>query len=147
MKVWDDLSPNFGGLGVGTGSTGADTVDQINGTNVLTLTFNSSVTLTGVATLFDGAHTPFGSGNPLTSGFLLNGSYVSFANANDNSLDLTGTVFTFAEDGSADPQFYVSGLAFTSATPLPGALPLFAGGLGVVGFLARRKKQKVLAAA
>jgi hypothetical protein len=34
-----------------------------------------------------------------------------------------------------------------SATPLPAALPLFAGGLGMVGFLARRKKQKALAAA
>ena len=30
----------------------------------------------------------------------------------------------------------------TSATPLPAALPLFAGGLGVIGLLARRKKRK-----
>lgn len=30
-----------------------------------------------------------------------------------------------------------------AATPLPAALPLFAGGLGVIGFLARRRKQKV----
>jgi hypothetical protein len=29
-----------------------------------------------------------------------------------------------------------------STTPLPAALPMFAGGLGMVGFLARRKKQK-----
>jgi hypothetical protein len=28
-----------------------------------------------------------------------------------------------------------------TATPLPGALPLFAGGLGMVGFLARRRKR------
>jgi hypothetical protein len=34
-----------------------------------------------------------------------------------------------------------------STTPLPAALPMFAGGLGMVGFLARRKKQKALAAA
>jgi hypothetical protein len=33
------------------------------------------------------------------------------------------------------------------ATPLPAALPMFAGGLGFVGFLARRRKQKALAAA
>jgi hypothetical protein len=32
-----------------------------------------------------------------------------------------------------------------SATPLPAALPLFAGGLGMVGFLARRKKRKAVA--
>ena len=30
----------------------------------------------------------------------------------------------------------------TSATPLPAALPLFAGGLGVIGLLARRRKRK-----
>jgi hypothetical protein len=34
-----------------------------------------------------------------------------------------------------------------SATPLPAALPLFAGGLGFVGFLTRRKKRKTLLAA
>lgn len=32
-----------------------------------------------------------------------------------------------------------------SATPLPAALPMFAGGLGLVGFLARRKKRKTAA--
>jgi hypothetical protein len=32
-------------------------------------------------------------------------------------------------------------------TPIPAALPMFAGGLGLVGFLARRKKRKALAAA
>jgi hypothetical protein len=145
MKVWDDLTPNFGGIGVGTGSTGADTVDQINGTNVLTLTFSQAITLTGVATLFDGPHGPFGSGDPLsntTGFFLLNGNAVSFANANNNLLNLSGTVFTFAEDTLSDPQFYVSGLAYTSATPLPAALPLFASGLGAFGLLARRRKRK-----
>ena len=30
----------------------------------------------------------------------------------------------------------------TSATPLPAALPLFAGGLGAIGLLARRRKRK-----
>src|SRR5471030_1155975 len=141
MSVWNDLSPNFGGIGVGTGSSGADTNDQINGTNVLTLTFSKAINLTGVATLFDGAHTPFGNGNPLsntTGFFLLNGSAVSFTNANNNLLNLTGTTFTFAEDTLNDPQFYVSGLAY-SATPIPAALPLFASGLGVFGLLARRR--------
>jgi hypothetical protein len=39
-------------------------------------------------------------------------------------------------------QFEISGL---TATPLPAALPLFAGGLGLMGFLARRRKAKAAA--
>jgi hypothetical protein len=64
--VWGDFTPNFGGLGLDTG-TGDD---QIEGGGILRLHFASAVTLTGVATLFDPAHAPFGSGNPLTGNFL-----------------------------------------------------------------------------
>jgi len=32
-----------------------------------------------------------------------------------------------------------------ATTPLPAALPLFAGGLGLIGLLARRRKQKLAA--
>ena len=34
-----------------------------------------------------------------------------------------------------------------ATTPLPAALPLFAGGLGVLGLLARRRKKKAAVAA
>ena len=148
VKAWDDLSPNFGGMGVGTGNTGGDQDDNINGTNILTLTFSSPITLTGVGTLFDSGHAPFGNGSP-TSGttgfFLLDGVKTSFSSANDNSLSITGTVFTFEEDTSNDPTFYVSALDY-SATPLPAAFPLFATGLGAMGLLGWRKKRKNVAA-
>ena len=149
-KVWDDLQPNFGGLGVGTGATGSDTDDNINGSNVLTLSFATQVTLKGVATLFDAGHSPFGSGSTATGNFLLSvngGSFVSvlFSNANDELLNYTGTSFAF-EEGNSQPTFYVSALDF-QATPLPGALPLFASGLGVVGLLLRRKMRKAALAA
>ena len=34
-----------------------------------------------------------------------------------------------------------------SATPLPAALPLFAGGLGLIGFVAKRRKRNAAAPA
>jgi hypothetical protein len=40
----------------------------------------------------------------------------------------------------------ISGGGSTSTTPLPAALPLFAGGLGLIGMLSRRRKQKGSAA-
>ena len=133
-KVWDDLAPTFGGLGVGTGSTGTDTNDNINGSNILTLTFASAVKLTGVATLFDSAHAPFGPGDPTTGSFLLSvngGSFTSvlFSTANNMLLNLTGTVFAFSE-AAWQPTFYVSALSYQNVgtTPLPAALPLFATG-------------------
>jgi hypothetical protein len=131
-----------------TTGTGSDGDDNINGSNVLTLTFATPVTLKGVATLFDPGHSPFGSGNPLTGDFLLsvNGgtfNMVTFATANDEGLNLYGTSFAFEEDSSStgDVTFYVSALEYQN-TPIPAALPLFASGLGVIGLLLRRRKRK-----
>jgi len=45
------------------------------------------------------------------------------------------------------PATLVVDLPFTAATPLPAALPLFASGLGVVGFLGLRRKRKAAAIA
>jgi hypothetical protein len=41
-------------------------------------------------------------------------------------------------DSNADPEV---AMLFTPTTPLPATLPLFAGGLGFVGYLAKRRKQ------
>ena len=53
--------------------------------------------------------------------------------------------------GTADQgSFTITGPALVAATPLPAALPLFVGGVGFVGYLARRRKQsdkRALAAA
>ncbi len=46
-----------------------------------------------------------------------------------------------------DPHFFLlDDVSVNQATPLPAALPLFAGGLGVLGLLARRRKRKSAAA-
>jgi hypothetical protein len=64
-----------------------------------------------------------GTSSPLAAGSFYNGPY--------------GNASSEAGGGGA-----VSGGVNIAATPLPGALPLFAGGLGVMGFLARRRKRK-----
>ena len=50
-------------------------------------------------------------------------------------------------DTSSDPVYAVGFTPDVSATPLPAALPLFAGGLGVMGLLGRRRKRNAQALA
>jgi hypothetical protein len=65
---------------------------------------------------------------------------MTFDNATLASLGLTAGVYNYTYGSAADQDYTVEiGVA---ATPLPAALPLFAGGLGMVGFLSRRGKRK-----
>ena len=73
----------------------------------------------------------------------MDGVKTSFSSANDNLLSITGTVFTFEEDTSSDPTFYVSALDY-SPTPLPAAFPLFATGLGAMGLLVGAESGRTL---
>jgi hypothetical protein len=168
-RVWDDLAPPFGGLGAGRTQEGSG-ADQIEGSDELVLAFSSSVKLTGVGTLFAGAHTPFGSGYPTVSsvstaaatiqfqmavcvlGICSSYSPFSFALANAIGLSLTGDTFKFMQL-TGNPSFYVSALAYEVCgppgaacappqVPIPGALPLFATGLIGLAWLGRRRKRK-----
>lgn len=56
-----------------------------------------------------------------------------------NTIQFLGTV-------AADDTAFIDNVSVTT-TPLPAALPLFAGGLGMIGLLARRRKQKNAAVA
>jgi hypothetical protein len=157
---WLDSQPNFGGMGVSDDSATSGTGDdQITGSDILTLTFGSPFTLTGVGTLFDSGHTPFGTGfeTPAdvaavssTISFLMAvdaGGFVpvNFLLANNMGLNITGTTFSFMQ-AAGNPEFYVSAIS-GSAIPIPGALPLFASGLGVMAWMARRRKRKAAAEA
>ena len=63
-------------------------------------------------------------------------------------------VYAFFDDGGAGPDADFDDMVVritaldlscggeTSPNPIPAALPLFATGLGVIGFLARRRKRK-----
>jgi hypothetical protein len=143
QNVWNDLSPPFAGLGVGLASQGSD-ADQISGSDVLHIHFASDVRLTGVATLFDPAHSPFGTlpAGSITAAmtFLLNGVVTTFGAANMALLSLVGHDFDFQQNGSYQPGFYVSALTF-SAVPVPGAVWLFASGIAGIAALTRRRRK------
>jgi hypothetical protein len=83
--------------------------------------------------------------------FSITGSLLNIQTYGHDLVDFTMTGGTFesvvlASSGNA---FEFADLQDALATPLPAAFPLFAGGLGMVGFFARRKKRNplVLAAA
>jgi hypothetical protein len=116
--------------------------------------------LTGVGTLFDSAHSPFGSGfgngseatvGPLDflfcSGLNCNPTTaVSFASANNRTLSgaqFTGTDFAFTESSVDRVEFYVSALSYNAVPgPIAGAgVPgLVAACAGLWGFARRRRK-------
>jgi hypothetical protein len=146
-NVWNDLSPPFAGLGVGLLSQGSD-ADQIIGSDILHIHFNSAVQLLGVGILFDPAHEPFGAfrSSDVTAAntFLLNGVVTTFGAANLALLSLVGQDFDFQQNGPNQPGFYVSALSFGAPplpTPIPGAVWLFASGIAGIGVLARRRRK------
>ena len=73
---------------------------------------------------YDGLNPPFGGGIPA-------GTYVGFE---DLAL-VQGGDFDYNDDS------FVFTNVSTSQTPLPATLPLFAGGVGLIGLLTRRRKQ------
>jgi hypothetical protein len=83
------------------------------------------------------------------SGFIQLGNNVNFGNGFNTItlatfIDLgTSDFFRIINGGTGNSGGQISGLSIT-AVPLPAALPLFAAGLGIVTFLARRKKTTAL---
>jgi len=108
--------------------------------DVLTITLSSAVTAFGL---------DFAAGQNPTS-FTLNNGFDSSSIAASTDYSSPGFVGFISSDPfntitlSVDSPngWAVQDAVTASATPLPAALPLFAGGLGMVGFLARRKKRK-----
>lgn len=81
-------------------------------------------------------------------------SFFFTANATSTLLSFTSTTTGFSGNetypsafGPALDNVSIAAVGETRATPLPAALPLFAGGLGVLGLLAKRRKRKIAAAA
>lgn len=71
---------------------------------------------------------------------------IEFTNELSNSPNPNG-IIEIGTPGNADIDVNVTGNVLlgstaVTATPLPAALPLFAGGLGMIGLFSRRRKQK-----
>jgi len=82
------------------------------------------------STFYLGVPAGYTSGSPLSD-------TMTFDNATLASLGLTPGAYVYSW-GEVDPSFTIQ----VAATPLPAALPLFAGGLGAIGLLGWRRKRK-----
>ena len=108
---------------------GIPVLNQIDGPEVLHIHFANTVTVTGLATLFAPAHADDGKFGNVAIGdidgsdtflFSQNGTTfnsVTFGNANTfHGVNVSGQDFYFKEDGSTQPQFYVSALTYVTGT-------------------------------
>ena len=90
---------------------------------------------------------PYQSGPTTTGTYVLNnydlaiGTYVL-----DTYLGSCGAGQSCSDNDTSTDPTYAVGFSPAAATPLPATLPLFAGGLGVIGLLGRRRKRKNAAA-
>lgn len=121
--------------------------DDIEADDVIPQTTSASFSISGIgSTVLSGVSQAFGSG---VSGFAL----ASYANGFIR-LNATDAIFIsladteFGTDGAGNYVQGRPGVGFVEATftlapiPVPAALPLAATGLGLLGFAARRRKQK-----
>jgi hypothetical protein len=145
--------------------TGAGTITATSGTGGYAITGitgtisdgSTPETITRLATAGDDLLFPIGTtftGPPIVNS---GSSYISTSNLDTTGFGfrtVAGTIdiFGFNNPNSTDvvagsnnygetsPDGFGVGIFALTATPLPATLPLFAGGLGFVGFLTRRKK-------
>jgi hypothetical protein len=99
-----------------------------------------------VKTYLDASDTPFGLATLLTSQSFTNGAFsgtATGAGLTGNSPYSLTQVITLQLTGGASASFDSD----LQTTPLPAALPLFASGLGALGFAAFRRKRRTAAAA
>lgn len=122
------------GAGLGVYHVAGDSGDDnITSGEKLTLTFAGPVKLSSLMLRSDGHDTSW----DRNATFLLNGT--SYKLADTISPALTGSVFTFQFGGAKPDQFYLGGVT-VSAVPEPSSYAMLLAGVGLLGFMARRRK-------
>jgi len=142
-----NIEPEFGGITLGAGNrTNYDGGLNATGpTNFGSGFFTTASSSSGPQVAFGFAVAsdvvvPSG----YVSGTLLAPSTATFDNSTLALLGITVGTYEWTWGASADQSFTIDVVA---TTPLPATLPLFAGGLGFVGYLTRRKKRNASALA
>src|SRR5664279_1282581 len=102
------------------------------------LSSNPAANVDGNQHVYSTAYTNPG---PFQVGTIPTGTFVAF----EDRLPLPFTTGTPSDFDYNDDSFVFTNVS-TSTTPLPAALPLFAGGLGMIGLLAKRRKRNNAAA-
>lgn len=124
-------------IGAGLGvyhEAGDSSDDNITRGEKLTLTFAGPVTLSAVMLRSDGHDTSWSR----NATFLLNGTSYKLSDTIAPAA-LTGSVFTFQFGGAKPDQFYLGGMT-VSAVPEPSSYAMLLAGVGLMGFIARRRK-------
>ena len=152
-----DENGNCTGCGAGTFVYGADPTGAYGG-NVLAYILPSLV-ISGTVGINDPDGRPsdaisFTNANGVLDGGTNADRMIFYSFDNEGLLADVGTIlaslidFPYIITERADGTFtydvgnVYNGLSGDSTTPIPAALPLFAGGLGVIGLLARRRKRR-----
>lgn len=146
--VMQDLKPAYGGLGViksvKHGGSSVEGGDEINANEVLTLTFANAVNVVGLH-FMDADH---GWASRHAYGMLSvdGGAFerISLASyvTNDPTKFFTGTSFSFmVYDDCGDMDYYL-GAVKIAAVPEPSTYALMLAGVGMVGFMARRRRRR-----
>ena len=130
------------GAGLGVYHHKGDTSDDnVTSFESLVLSFDQNVTidLLGLASEFHDVN-----GWLTGATFLVNGVQTLLPKGTGTISPLflsAGDTFTFAYGGSNPDQFYLNALTVTAAVPEPETYALLLAGLGIVAFVARRRRQ------
>jgi hypothetical protein len=131
-----------------TATPGVDLVTAMTGEVSSSTIENAAITLLAVNAFQGNNNLLFPNGVTATNPTVLNGGGLSFAiTAGDINIFSFGGTGTGNAYGQISPSGFGVGHFEVSATPLPAALPLFAGGLGALGLLGWRRKRKAAALA